>query len=69
MAKKFGFQKATSGAKSIYNKSHAGFKKANTVAKTSRYCAFGIPPLPTGSPLRPARHPTHDWIDVAPIHV
>ena len=27
------------------------------------------PPLPTGSPLRPARRPTHDWIDVAPIHV
>ena len=26
-------------------------------------------PLPTGSPLRPARRPTHDWIDVAPIHV
>ena len=33
MAKKFNFQKATSTAKSVYNKSHAGFKKANTVAK------------------------------------
>ena len=36
--------------------------------------AFGAlrlrrPPLPTGSPLRPARCPTHDWIDVVPIHV
>ena len=26
-------------------------------------------PLTTGSPLRPGRRPTHDWIDVAPIHV
>ena len=45
-----------------------------------RYCAFGAarlrraapsapPPLPTGSPLLTARRPTHDWIDVAPIHV
>ena len=33
MAKKFNFQKAVSGAKSVYNKSHAGFKKANAVAK------------------------------------
>ena len=36
--------------------------------------AFGAlrlrrPPLPTGSPLLTARRPTHDWIDVAPIHV
>ena len=39
-----------------------------------RDCAFGAlrlrrPPLPTGSPLLTARRPTHDWIDVAPIHV
>ena len=33
MAKKFNFQKAESSAKTIYNKSHAGFKKANAVAK------------------------------------
>ena len=33
MAKKFNFQKAVSGAKTIYNKSHAGFKKANAVAE------------------------------------
>ena len=33
MAKKFNFQKAASGVKSVYNKSHAGFKKANAVAK------------------------------------
>ena len=33
MAKKFNFQKAASSAKPIYNKSHAGFKKANAVAK------------------------------------
>ena len=33
MAKKFNFQKAASSAKSIYNKSHAGFKRANAVAK------------------------------------
>ena len=29
----FNFQKAASSAKSIYNKSHAGFKRANAVAK------------------------------------
>ena len=33
MAKKFNFRKAASTAKTIYNKSHAGFKKANSVAK------------------------------------
>ena len=33
MTKKFNFQKAASTAKSIYNKLHGGFKKANAVAK------------------------------------
>ena len=33
MAKKSSLQKALSGAKTVYNKSHAGFKKANAVAK------------------------------------
>ena len=31
-------------------------------------CAFGAP-LPTGLPLRPARCPTHDWMDIVPLHV
>ena len=34
MAKKFIFQKAASSAKTVYNKAHGGFKKANTIAKT-----------------------------------
>ena len=34
----------------------------------SARCAFGAP-LPTGSPLHLARRPTHDWIDIAPIHI
>ena len=33
MAKKFNFQKAASSAKTVYNKSHGGFKKANAIAK------------------------------------
>ena len=38
MAKRFNFQKAASGAKSIYNKSHAGLKKANAVTKNLDKC-------------------------------
>ena len=33
IAKKFNLQKAVSGAKTVYNKSHGGFKKANAIAK------------------------------------
>ena len=33
IAKKFNLQKAVSSAKTVYNKSHGGFKKANTIAK------------------------------------
>ena len=31
MPKKFNFQKAASGEKTIYNKSHGGFKQANVM--------------------------------------
>ena len=33
MAKKFNLLKAVNGAKTVYNKSHGGFKKENTIAK------------------------------------
>ena len=33
MARKFNFTKAANSVKTVYNKSHAGFKKANAYAK------------------------------------
>ena len=33
MARKFNFTKAANSVKTVYNKSHGGFKKANAYAK------------------------------------
>ena len=41
-------------------------KKKKTLCGSFFFFAPSAPPLPTGSPLRPARRPTHDWIDAYP---